>query len=581
MLVTGLTDTLPGWHETGNRILLTSRPYGIDQAGLARLGLPQAPLEALPREMQDLFVNRWFQTLGKQEKIDELIATIRGRNDLDPLVANPMLLAAICVLYDNGGRLPDDRYDLYRDIVANVLHNRYPDDVGQRGPVERRLEAVALGMHEGDARNPRTTPAAEIGWDEVERLLARFAEGNPAYESGQVEAATRREELLNRSGLLVPRQNERAGFYHLSFQEFLAARRIARTTDDIEQVFRDRGTVAEWRPTLLFLIARQIADRDADWGLRLLERLIADQDRAAVRANAAPAAFIAEALDHCLSKGFEVPPGLAQSFRRLALDAIEDEVALSDRLALGLTLGRVGDPRILGLRDPAGYIEVPAGTYLYGGKLERRVQIEQSFRIGRYPVTNQQYREFVDDGGYRERRWWSEEGWDWARGKGVVAPDYWGDWRWNAANQPVVGVSFWEAEACSRWAGGRLPRQEEWEAATRGSHGLKYPWGNKWRDGISNTIEAGVVMTTPVGLFPSSRQADSGIEDLVGNVWEWCDSIIKVGDEDAETNLNLRRVLRGGPGNAAAAFRGARPDVRDLMSGFRVVCSSPSPGTDP
>ena len=196
---------------------------------------------------------------------------MRGRDDLAPLTENPMLLTAVCVLYDKGGRLPEDRYELYKSIVDGVLHSRYPGDAREREPVLRRLEAIAHGMHGRARRAPRHTPAAEISWVETERLLADFAEQNPAYGRGEVEAAVQREELLTRSGLLVPRPNERAAFYHLSFQEFLAAQRIARGGEArVEQMFRERAAMPEWRPTLLFLFAAQIANRDAEWGLDLL-----------------------------------------------------------------------------------------------------------------------------------------------------------------------------------------------------------------------------------------------------------------------------------------------------------------------
>ena len=180
LLLSGLADALPDWRKAGNRVLLTSRPYGLDEAGLHRLGLPSAPLEPLPQPLQDLFVARWFHTLDKAEQTPGLIETIRGRDDLAPLVENPMLLTALCVLYDSGGRLPEDRYELYKSIVGNVLHNRYPGDARERDPVERRLEAIALGMHTGEcAGAPRLTPAAEISWVETERLLRPLRRAEP------------------------------------------------------------------------------------------------------------------------------------------------------------------------------------------------------------------------------------------------------------------------------------------------------------------------------------------------------------------------------------------------------------------
>jgi hypothetical protein len=239
-----------------------------------------------------------------------------------------------------------------------------------------------------------------------------------------VEAAVRREDLLNRSGLLVPRANERAAFYHLSFQEFLAAQRLTRTADDVERVFCEHRAVPKWRAMLLFLFAAQIANRDAEWGIRLLGRLL--QDRTAVKASPAPGVFIAEAVELCLAKKYAVPNALREGFRRLALDAIEDEVELASRQALGLCLGRLGDPRIRSLRDPVAYVEVPAGGYPYGDKGEK-IEIAVPLRIGRYPVTNGQFQEFIDTGGFREGFWWSEAGWKWLDQKGVTEPRWWRD----------------------------------------------------------------------------------------------------------------------------------------------------------
>lgn len=97
--LTGLADALPHWTAAGNRVLLTSRPYGVEDAERRNLGLAQADLAALPRELQDVFVHRWFAAAnveGSEAKARGLIAHLDGRPDLEELRPNPMLLTALC-----------------------------------------------------------------------------------------------------------------------------------------------------------------------------------------------------------------------------------------------------------------------------------------------------------------------------------------------------------------------------------------------------------------------------------------------------------------------------------------------------
>jgi formylglycine-generating enzyme required for sulfatase activity len=207
--------------------------------------------------------------------------------------------------------------------------------------------------------------------------------------------------------------------------------------------------------------------------------------------------------------------------------------------------------------------------------------IERAFLIGRYPVTNSQFALFIEDGGYQDRQWWSDAGWAWREEEAVTEPRYWRSSFVNGPNQPVVAVSFWEADAFCRWVGGRLPTEQKWEAAARGTQGHRYPWGDTWEDGICNSAEAGLNRTSPVGLFPRSRQQTLGIEDMAGNAWEWCLNKYKSPDEVTIDDSGGSRVLRGGSWGlsqdlARAGYRDdLHPDLRNDLIGFRVVCASP------
>ena len=146
--------------------------------------------------------------------------------------------------------------------------------------------------------------------------------------------------------------------------------------------------------------------------------------------------------------------------------------------------------------------------------------LEEGFFIGQYPVTNAQYQRFVEAGGYDKRNHWSDEGWQRKQEKKWTEPELWHDHEWNQPDQPVVGVSWYEAEAYARWAGMRLPTEMEWEKAARGIDGRNYPWGNEFDSSKCNSKEANLEGTSPVGQFPQGA-SPHGALDMAGNVWEW------------------------------------------------------------
>jgi formylglycine-generating enzyme required for sulfatase activity len=171
------------------------------------------------------------------------------------------------------------------------------------------------------------------------------------------------------------------------------------------------------------------------------------------------------------------------------------------------------------------FVSIPAGEFLMGSDTSRDRQADSDeqpqhtlsvseFLIMRHPVTNAQYRGFVEATGHRNPLFWK---------KGEFPDD--------KANHPVVGVSYKDAITYCRWAGEqiglplRLPTESEWEKAARGPDGRVYPWGDRWEAGRCNTREAKLKGTTPVGHFSPAGDSPYGLTDLGGNVQEWLSNL--------------------------------------------------------
>jgi formylglycine-generating enzyme required for sulfatase activity len=126
------------------------------------------------------------------------------------------------------------------------------------------------------------------------------------------------------------------------------------------------------------------------------------------------------------------------------------------------------------------------------------------YYIGRYPVTNQEYREFVQCTGYRLPIHWQR-----------------GTFPAGMGNHPVVNVSWQEAFAFAQWRGCRLPTEGEWEKAARGTDERPYPWGTRFTEGECCNANNQVGTTTPVTEFPDGRSFYE-LWDMCGNAYEWC-----------------------------------------------------------
>ena len=128
-----------------------------------------------------------------------------------------------------------------------------------------------------------------------------------------------------------------------------------------------------------------------------------------------------------------------------------------------------------------------------------------AYYIDKYEVTNEQYKKFVEETGYR-------------------MPRCWNDARFNRPNYPIVGITWDDAVAYAKWAGKRLPTEAEWEKAARGTDKRLWPWGskfNKFKCNVWESGEDGLRATKPVGSYENGK-SPYGCYDMAGNVWEWC-----------------------------------------------------------
>ena len=224
---------------------------------------------------------------------------------------------------------------------------------------------------------------------------------------------------------------------------------------------------------------------------------------------------------------------------------------------------------------------IPTGEFEMGSNDEKPVHTVHldAFYIDIYEVTNAQYRKFIQFRGHAE-------------------PEYWNNSNYNQPNQPVVGVTWYDAMAYAQWAGKRLPTEAEWEYAARGGlKGKRYPWGDNISHDDANYLGTGGrdtwATTASVGSFPPNNY---GLYDMAGNVWEWClDEYDKdfyrnsprrnpvgggqtpAGIIKSYKNNSGRRVLRGGSWFLLYIYvrvanrAGSLPDCRGYVIGFRCV----------
>ena len=223
------------------------------------------------------------------------------------------------------------------------------------------------------------------------------------------------------------------------------------------------------------------------------------------------------------------------------------------------------------------WVEVPAGKFKFGPAGEEKEL--PSYKISKYPVTNRQFAQFVEETGYKTQGNWSAPEGGYPEGAN------------SDGDKPVVHVTFHDAKAFAKWAGGRLPTEAEWEKAARGTDGRSYPWGDTWDPSKCNNEGSGL---TPVTTFENEGNVSPyGAVDMVGNAMEWVDGgsprrpgavLLKGGAWQNYRSPNKDVKLVDDPFGTVRATS-EYPDSSYAGFGFRIVTdqevSEPNPALTP
>ncbi|GJL62689.1 MAG: hypothetical protein NPIRA04_13430 [Nitrospirales bacterium] len=570
----------------------------------------------------------------------QLQAQAIKRKDLRGLAERPLLLTVMVQLHTFQGKLPDDRTELYNDAV-DLLMERWQQRLGQETGLVQHLDIPHLKMTDlrdglcdvafqaHQLTSSEETP--DIRESDLRQCLQTYL-GGSWDKAGQFVQYIR-----ERSGLLIPHKTDAYRFPHRTFQEFLAACYLLRTDHDpgrpaslVQQDF-DR-----WRE--VFVLACGFAARkySINKALAFINHLCPEGVSDIASPQPQHWRFAQLAADALLEVGLlgvkreKAGQVLLERVQEWIEGAMRhDEVIVKDRVQADRTLGLLGDRR-KDVLDPlqTEFIKVADGPFKMGEKSETiMMTVPYIYYISKFPVTQSQFRAFVDDNGYRHEAYWPEAKaagvWkagmvqgrydDQPRGK---PEDF--DEPFSLPNHPVVGVTWYEALAYCRWlterlqawegtpepvrillrTGGKtgkpwsitLPNEPEWEKAARGVEDDRvYPWGNHAEPNFANYGETQVNATSAVGCFPKGASPFK-LEEMSGNVWEWTRSLYEEDSYPAKPNEWTRRenlmadqakdrVLRGGSWfdsdyDVRCASRSRLgPVYWDLFIGFRVVAS--------
>ena len=593
-----LRQFIDQWSVKGNRFLVACRVLdcGEELSGLQRVEIQPLDDDKIKDFIQRELPARW------QDFWAELVKEKNNKRQLLEFARNPYMLTVMIDVFHQDNKLVCNRSELMKRfteiLMARAKEVTPPEKWLDEDILRYALSAMAFEMQD------RPHSGTEVKLVLARQLIPERVSLDVNFEPVPVSF----DQVLNlaASAHLIEMTGDRSSlrFYHQLLQEYYAAREMLKKESS--------ALTDKWRWPLLEKDMPKWTRPDKNYDLlppppptgweettiMAAGLKLENEDQLVLAVNAVNPVLAGR----CLHEGRAgVRPAVRKTVVDHLLAAISNpKVALRVRIAAGEVLGYLGDPRIGAL------VKVPAGKFKMGDNREEHEKPQhelflEAYQIGKYPVTNAEFLEFVNAGGYKNKRFWTKDGWESRKKDGWVQPRFWDDSSLKQPNRPVVGISWYECLSYCTWKQATtkmpygLPSEAEWEKAARGIDGRLYPWGKRFESHRLNCAEGDqtVNSTTPVGIYPLGESPYKCM-DMAGNVWEWTISLwgkdwkepefryhYRPGDgrENLIADKEIFRVFRGGSyredqyyARCSCRFRLLPGDLRSRL-GFRVVVS--------
>jgi len=610
----------------GNRFIITCRTRSFSRTIIPSIFKKTIVLQSLTRKQIKNFVVQWYDSLvlngflvsaKADKKKEDLFKVIMNQPSLHEMAVNPFLLTTMATIHSNNVELPSQKVRLYKK-ASNLLLKRWQEyktgislteavGIADENILYHAIWELAYFAETTKKDNELGNIPKEEAFKILEKNFSAFPD--PSIKANQLLI------LVNQTaGLLINKGTVNGDIYsfpHKTFQEYFAGCYILkRARSGFKRTLKELlKEGSHWYSAAELGIQELLYnDRNENQAKDVIYSLGSDLSSAEKqeddwRSDLWAAKFaILVGKDKILFDEYGGGAGfLTDLASKLEFIVNSDILNIDESIDAGYALGKLGDPRKGVVDFPLDWVSIAEGEFDMGCHLFGPIhQVQLSaYQISKYPITNSQFEKFKHSEGYHKRSYWSKEGWDFRTKSKILERSYTLDPKFNLPNQPVVGVSWYEAEAFCNWLSTitlgtdselliRLPTEAEWEFAAKGLANTTYPWGaeDSFLDDKAN-FKNNIGQTTPVGCYPRGKSVQ-GVFDLVGNVWEWCfdwfsreyyqecfnSGVVK---DPSGPRAGSHKVTRGGSWNQQKTYINTTcrlsgdPCLAHINGGFRVV----------